>query len=323
MSSNNEATNGKVAPAGKQIRKGPRVLGKVVLVVAAIAAVCYGSLWWLDSVAYVSTDDAAVDGRQVKLSSKMLGRIAALKAAEGEKVKAGQTLIVLDDNDLKAQEAQASASLEYAKQNLAVAKISLARSQDDFSRTQKLYAGGATTKESYDHSQKALDTAQAQFSLAQASVDTASAQLGVIEAQLLNVHIASPIDGTVDKIALYAGDLVQPGQTILSVNNLASIYVTANYEETKVGRIRVGAPVLIHVDAYPHRSFEGRVELVYAGIVPSAFQIGDFTKTTQRVPVKIDLTSPLDGAKLVPGMSVEVKVRTSAALPAFAERIHL
>lgn len=323
MSSNNEKTDGKASASGKKIRKGPKILGRVILAVALLAALVYGSLWWIDSVAYVSTDDAAIDGRQVKLSSKMLGRISEIKAAEGDQVKAGQNLVNLEDKDLKAQEAQAVASLAYAKQSLTVAKIGLDKSQDDFDRIVKLFAGGATTKENYDHAQKALDTARAQYSLAQASVDTSSAQLGVIEAQKLNVHIDSPIDGTVEKISLYPGDLAQPGQTILSVNNLGSMWVTANFEETKVGKIRVGATVLIDVDAYPGRVFAGKVELIRAGIVPSAFQIGDFTKTTQRVPVKIDLIAPSDGATLVPGMSVEVKVRTDAALPAFAQGLHL
>jgi membrane fusion protein (multidrug efflux system) len=325
MSSNSERPRAGAAAAAaeKKVRKGPRVLGRIVLVVAVVAGLCYGALWWLDSLAYVSTDDAAIDGRQVKLSSKMLGRISELKAAEGDKVKAGQTLVTLEDTDLKAQETQAVASLAYARQNLEVAKIGLDKSQEDYDRTAKLYSGDATTKEDYEHAQRALDTAKAQFSLAQASVDTAQAQLGVIEAQLLNVRIDSPIDGTVDKVTLNAGDLAQPGQTILSVNNLDSIWITANYEETKVGRIRPGARVLVSVDAYPDRAFEGKVELIHAGAQPSAFQVGDFTKTTQRVPVKIDLSSPLDGATLVPGMSVEVKVRTDAVLPAFAEKIHL
>jgi membrane fusion protein, multidrug efflux system len=322
MSSNNEKSGGSGAPADKKIRKGPKVLGRIILIVAVIGALGYGAFWWIDSVAYVSTDDAAIDGRQVKLSSKMLGRISAVNAVEGEQVKAGQELIVLEVKDLKAQEAQAAASLAYAKQNLVVSKIGLDRSQDDFDRISKLYAGGATTKENYEHAKQTLDSSQAQYTLAAASVDTAVAQLGVIEAQLLNARISSPIDGTVEKISLNPGDLAQPGQTILSVNNLGSIWVTANYEETKVGRIRVGAPVLIDVDAYPGRIFKGKVELIHAGTLPASFQIGDFTKTTQRVPVRIDLTSPMDGATLVPGMSVEVKVRTDALLPAFAERIH-
>jgi len=173
--------------------------------------------------------------------------------------------------------------------------------------------------ENFDHAQKALDVSKAQYTLAQASVDTSAAQLGVLEAQLLNVSISTPIDGTVEKVSLNPGDLAQPGQTILSVNNLGSVWVIANFEETKIGRIRVGAPVKITVDAYGGRVFEGKVEMIRAGIVPSAFQIGEFTKTTQRVPVRISFRSLPEAAALLPGMSVEVKVRTTAALPGFAQ----
>jgi membrane fusion protein, multidrug efflux system len=324
MSDTKEKAAGKDASAdAKKIRKGPRLLGRIVLLAAAAAALCYGAYYWMESVAYVGTDDAAIDGRQVKLSSKTLGRIAEIRASEGEKVKAGAVLVILEDRDLKAQEAQAAASLAYARQNLNVAKIGLDRSQEDFDRASKLYSAAATTKENYDHAQKALDASQAQYSLAQASVDTSSAQLGVIEAQMLNSRIPAPIDGTIDRVSLFPGDLAQPGQAILSINNLASLWVTANLEETKIGRIAAGTKVKLSIDAYPGRAFEGHVEMIRSGIVPSAFQIGEFTKTTQRIPVKIAIDSPLEGVTLVPGMSVVVKFRTSAALPAFAEKLGL
>jgi membrane fusion protein (multidrug efflux system) len=323
MSEKSEKAPGKDAKADKKIRKGPRVVGTVILLVVAAAALCYGVYYWMDSVAYVGTDDAAIDGRQVKLSSKIMGRIAEIQAAEGEKVKSGAVLVVLDDKDLRAQEAQAAASLAYARQNLSLAQISLDRSQEDFDRTKKLYSAAATTKENYDHAQKALDTSNAQYALAQASVDTSTAQLGVIEAQILNVRVGTPIDGIVEKISLYPGDLAQPGQTILSINNLDSVWVTANLEETKIGRIGIGSKVKLSIDAYPGRTFEGHVEMIRPGIVPSAFQIGEFTKTTQRIPLRIAIDSPLDGTLLVPGMSVVVKLRTGAALPAFAEKLGL
>jgi membrane fusion protein, multidrug efflux system len=323
MSETKEKAAGKDAAADKKIRKGPKILGRTILLVAAAAALCYGAYYWAESAAYVGTDDAAVDGRQVKLSSKTLGRIARIDASEGAKVKAGQVLVVLEDKDLKAQEAQAAASLAYARQNLTVAKIALDRSQEDFDRASKLYSAAATTKENYDHARKALDAAQAQCDLAQASVDTSSAQLGVIETQLLNVRIASPIDGTVEKVTIFPGDLAQPGQAILSINNLDSVWVTANLEETKIGRIGVGSKVRMTVDAYPGRVLEGHVEMIRPGIVPSAFQIGEFTKTTQRIPVKIAFDSPLEGLTLVPGMSVVAKFRTGAALPSFVEKLGL
>ncbi len=320
MSDNKEPTKG--AAAEKKIRKGPKVLGSIILVVTAIAGAWFGAAWGIDSVAYVGTDDAAVDGRQVKLSSKISARIGEIRATEGEQVKAGQVLVALEDRDLRAQEAQALAALGYAKENLNLAKVNLDKSRDDFDRMKILHAAGATSKENFDHAQKALETAQAQVNLAAASVTTATAQLGVIEAQLPNVLIATPIDGTVEKITLNAGDLAQAGQAILSVNNLESVWVTANLEETKIGRIVVGAPVKINVDAYDGRPFRGRVEMIRSGIVPPAFQIGEFTKTTQRVPVKIRFEGP-PGVTLLPGMSVEVKIRTTAELPPFAEKLGL
>jgi membrane fusion protein, multidrug efflux system len=323
MSENKEQTVAKDAKTDKKIRKGPKLMGTIILVVVAVVGASFAIVWGIDSVAYVGTDDAAIDGRQVKLSSKIPARIGEVKAAEGEKVKVGQVLVVLEDRDLRAQEAQALASLGYAKENLNLANVNLDKARGDFERMKILHDAGATSKENYDHAQKALETAQAQVNLAGASVATATAQLGVIEAQLPNVLIATPIDGTVEKITLNAGDLAQAGQTILSVNNLESVWVTANLEETKIGKIVVGAPVRINVDAYPGRVFLGEVEMIRSGIVPPAFQIGEFTKTTQRVPVKIRFEAPLEGTTLLPGMSVEVKIRTTAKLPPLVEGLHL
>ncbi|HUW69703.1 MAG TPA: HlyD family secretion protein [bacterium] len=311
--------NGVTATAiKKEIRKGPKLAGTVILVVVALGAVIGGSLWAVNTIGYVGTDDAAIDGKQVKLSSRMLGRISAILATEGQQVKQGDVLVTLDATDLHAQEAQAQASLAFARQNLVLSKISLDKTRDDSVRIQGLYKNGATTRENYDHSISALDAAQAQYTLAQTQVDTAIAQIGVIKAQLLNTSLATPISGTVDKISMVSGDVVQPGQAILSVNNLDDIWVTANLEETKINRIAIGSAVTMTVDAFGGRVFHGTVELIRAGIVAPAFQIGDFTKTTQRVPIKIRFTDPITGITLLPGMSVVVKIRTTASLPAFA-----
>lgn len=299
----------------KEIRKGPKVAGTIILVTLAVVGVIAGSTWGLDAIKYVSTDDASIDGRQVKLSSKILGRIKTISTDEGAKVSENDVLVTLDDTDLKAQEKQAAASLASARQNLALSRINRDKAKSDSDRVSKLYSGEATTREAYDHALNATEAAEAQLSLAQAQVDTAAAQLGVINAQLLNATIRTPIAGTVNKITLREGDLAQPGQTILDVNNLDDIWVTANLEETKIGRIRNGAEVRITVDAYPHRAFRGTVEMIRSGIVAPSFQIGEFTKTTQRIPVKIRFSNPGNGATLLPGMSVEVKVRTTTALP--------
>jgi membrane fusion protein (multidrug efflux system) len=309
---NNGKARGKEgSPGKKKGRRGPRLVGAIVLVVLIAAGLFFGRSWLIDTLTYVSTDDAFIDANHVNISARMLGRIQSMKAEEGSAVKPGQLLVLLDDTDLRAQEAQATASLAYAQQNANLARINLDKTQDDFQRTRLLYDTGATTREQFDHAVKALDTANAQYSIAQAQVETTHAQLGVIEAQLLNTRITAPISGVIAKRSLMQGDVVQPGQTIFSVNDLANIWVTANYEETKIGSIRVGAPVQISVDAYRTRAFPGRVSLIGSGIVAPPFSIGDFTKTTQRVSIKILFDSIPESAVLLPGMSVEVKVKVS------------
>jgi membrane fusion protein, multidrug efflux system len=315
------ATAGKADTAAKkEIRKGPKIVGRTVLILFAAAAAVIGSLWGIDAVGYVGTDDAAIDGRQIKVSSRMLARISGISAVEGQRVSEGDVLVTLDATDLNAQKAQAEASLAYARQNARLAKVNLDKTREDFERVEGLFKNAAATRESFEHAQNSLDASIAQFDLAQAQIDTANAQLGVITAQLANATLRSSISGTVDKISLVNGDVVQPGQAILSVNDLGNVWVVANLEETKIGKVAVGARVRITVDAYKGRVFEGKVSLIRSGIIAPAFQIGEFTKTTQRIPVRIDFAELPEDVTLLPGMSVEVKVRTTNPLPSFLDR---
>jgi membrane fusion protein (multidrug efflux system) len=298
------------SPSEKKSRRRPLVLGGLILAVLLVAGLGLGTWWFLDQYNYVSTDDAAIDGDRVNISAKMLGRIKDILVAEGDSVQAGQLLVLLDDADLRAQETQAAASLNYARQSQVLANVNLDKTQDDFQRAKALFNSGATTKEQYVHAAKALETANAQYAIAQAQVDTAKAQLGVIETQLLNTRISTPISGVIAKKTLMIGDVVQPAQTIFTINDLQSIWVTANFEETKIRRIRVGAEVQISVDAHPKYPLRGRVVRIGAGILPPPFSIGEFTKTTQRIPIRIAFADIPQSLLLLPGMSVEVKVKT-------------
>jgi membrane fusion protein, multidrug efflux system len=311
MSDTRTTTAGKGGPdSGKKSRRGPVIFGSLILILLVGAGLVFGARWLMDTINFVGTDDAAIDADHVNVSAKSLGRIARLLVAEGDRVEAGKVLVLLDDTDLRAQEAQATASLNFARRNVELSRINLDRAQSDAARTGTLFASGAATKEQNDHASNALEAASAQYAISQAQVDTATAQLGVIENSLQNTRITAPIAGVVARKSMMQGDVIQPGQTIYSINNLDQVWVTANFEETKIGRIGLGAPVEVNVDAFRGRAFSGKVSLIGAGIVPPSFSIGDFTKTTQRVPVRISLEK--GEAPLIPGMSVEVKVRTPA-----------
>jgi membrane fusion protein (multidrug efflux system) len=295
----------------KKDRKKPVVLGTIILIVLLVTGLILGIYWALDTAHYIYTDDAAIDGQHVTVSAKMLARIKALLVAEGAKVQEGQLLVQLDDADLRAQESQAVASLNYMNKNLVLARVNREKAKEDFDRSKNLFDSGATSREQYDHSLKAVDIANAQYSIALAQIETSEAQLRILETQLQNTAITAPISGSVAKQSVQQGDVVQPGQAIFTVNDLENIWITANFKETKIRYIRTNASVKVTVDAYPDRKFSGKVFRIAAGIVAPAFTIGDFTKTTQRIPVKILLENQPGEVILLPGMSVEVKISRS------------
>jgi membrane fusion protein (multidrug efflux system) len=303
--------------SGKALYRKKRFIIPVTLliIIAALVAI----YWFMFLRGYVSTDDAYIDGDPITISSKILGRVASLAADEGDSVGQGQILVQLDSSDLKAQEAQAIAGLEYARQNVPLASINLNRSQDDFQRALIQFKDNIITREQYDHARKALDMAQAQHDVALSQVNSSKAQLEVIRTQLKNAHVVSPRSGIVARKWVMPGDIVQAGQPIFTVYDLKDIWITANFEETKIASILPGLSVQVSVDAYPGEKYEGKVLLIGTAaasqfsLIPPNNASGNFTKVTQRIPVKIDLFK-LDSNKtqqpgrLLPGMSVVVRV---------------
>jgi membrane fusion protein (multidrug efflux system) len=317
MADNHEDTRG--APQ-KHFSKRKRIIIPTTILV--LAAIVIASYWYLYRRGYVSTNDAFIAGDPVTASSKILGRVASLSAGEGDAVSEGQVLVRLDDTDLRAQEAQAQANLDYVRQTLPLAKIGLERAQADFDRAQAQYRDNVVTREQYDHARQALDLAKAQYGVAESQVGASQAQLGVVETQLKNTLILSPTSGVVAKKWIMPGDIVQPGQPIFTIYDLKNVWVTANFEETKLASLLIGSPVRISVDAYPGREFSGRVLLIGAAaasqfsLIPPSNASGNFTKVTQRVPVRISIDQAGQmgsaGTALLPGMSVVVKVHAGS-----------
>lgn len=292
----------------RQAQKKPNLIAAVILLILLGVGAWFGYNWYYDATKYVSTDDAAIDSDHVSVSAKIMGRIYQLTAEEGAKIEAGQMLVQLDDTDLRAQEAQSLAALNSAYQNQSLAKVNLEKTVGDFNRTQGLLKSGFISREQYDHAANTLDAAKVQFSIARTQIDAAEAQRGVIGTQLLNTKITAPISGIIAKRSVMVGEVVQPGQSIYTINDLRHTWVNAKYEETKIRLIHPGQTAAISVDAYPNRLFKGRVVHIGADIVTPPLSIGDSTKTTQKIPVKIVFAQTSDARLFVPGMSVEVKI---------------
>ncbi len=297
-------------------RKKRVVIPFLILIVAAVLGTMY---WYMNMRNFVSTDDAFVDADRISISSKVLGRITSLTVDEGDTVTKSDIVIKLDDTDLQSQLELAKANLVFAEKRTLLAQVNINRAKDDFQRAQLQFNKAVITKEQFIHAQKTLEGTQAEYDIAVAQVNVSKAQISVVEAQLQNMQIAIPFNGVVAKRWVMNDEIVQPGQPILSIYDLNNIWITSNLEETKLGNVIIGDFVEISIDTYPDYKFEGKVIQIgdYTAsefsLIPPNNASGNFTKVTQRVPIKIELTNliPEDKKKypLRPGMSAEIKIK--------------
>jgi membrane fusion protein (multidrug efflux system) len=307
------------------------------LVAAAIAVP-----GWSYLSSYEDTDDAQIDGHIIQVSSRINGTIAHVYVMDTQTVRKGQLLADIAPADYvvalegaRAKLAQTKAQVESANADYqtALSKVSQdeatrAKAEYDVPRLAILAAKGAARREDYQESLRVAKVARATVDADRASANAAlkniaSREAAVEEARAdldqasLNygyTKITAPMSGVIGKKDVEPGQRVQPGQSLLAVVPLDDVWVTANFKETQLRRMRPGQPVDIWVDAM-NRTYKGYVDGLGSAsgerfsLLPPENATGNYVKVVQRIPVRIDL-DPGQNAdhRLVPGMSVEPTV---------------
>lgn len=237
----------------------------------------------------------------------------------------------------QAQIAATAANTSTAKANIEAARVKLNLAQKDYERYANLIKDGAITQQAFDQAKAQKETAQAaytaavdQYNAAVKQVGTTQSQLSVSNSgvtqrqsdvdfaklQLSYTQIKAPATGVVSKKNVQKGQLVQAGQSLFAIVNDNSLFVTANFKETQLEKLRSGLKVKIEVDAYPDEELMGEIYNfspitgAKGSLLPPDNATGNFVKVVQRVPVKIKLQSTNKELinKLRPGMSVKVSV---------------
>lgn len=274
-------------------------------------------LWRVYLYPFESTEDAILQAPDLSVSPVVSGQIIQMTVSDGSVVKQGDLLFVLDDTLLRIQKEKALFAIQHAQDEAKVQQIRRQLALEDFTRAKTQFEAGVISQEMMAHAEKNLAMADAMLQSILSMVEVQIADLKMIEKQIELCQVTAPADGVVAKIWHYAGEVVQAGQTVLTVMDLLNVWVDANIEETKIGSIRIGDPVSLTVDAYPGLSFSGSVLVVGAAaasqfaLIPANNTSGNFTKVTQRVPLKISFKIPEETPTLYlrPGMSVQVKIR--------------
>jgi membrane fusion protein, multidrug efflux system len=265
----------------------------------------------------------------------------ALDQAEAQ-VAAAQANIENIDAQRAVQEAQVNANQAQVDQ----AQAALVFAQQQAARYQHLEQTGYGTVQNSEQYTSQLHQQQASLQSAQATLNLAQRQLGALKAQrksavaslaqaqaqrdqaklnLSYTTVTAALPGRVVNLGAAVGQFAQPG-TNLTMFVPDQIWVTANFKEIQLDRMRPGEPVTLKIDAYPGRVIRGHVDSVQPGsgtafsLLPAQNATGNYVKIVQRVPVKIVMDHPPTDVALGPGMSVVPTVQVDVT-PSLVERL--
>ena len=227
----------------------------------------------------------------LSVKSKASGEILEMPVQTGDEVTKGQLLARIDPRIPQSNLAQAQASLDVARAQLDNATAQLNRSQ-------ALYQSQSITQAGYDSSQLGAATARS-------GVVTARANLQTAKDAMADTRVVSPVTGMVLELSAVLGTVISSptndvagGTIILKIANLDTVQVSALVDETDVGKIQPGMTVTITVDAFPNRTFDGKV----LKIEPQA----QVTQNVTMFPVQVNIVNP--DHVLKPGMNTEVQI---------------
>ncbi len=274
--------------------KGAAVL---VLLIALSVAVTWGGLHRGGVTSKPVSVTGTIEATQVDVSVKITGRIVERLVKEGDRVSRGQVLVRLDDSELAADVKRLEAALRAAQATLrdlekgarpqeiedARAAVSSAEAtrtmtERDYQRTEQLFKQNLIAAQDVDRTRQAHEVAKAQersarerlalvlegprpdqIDAARWQVKQAEAALAQARSRLREAIVVSPIDGVVLRKNLEVGETANPGVPILTLVDPKDVWLRAYVPETEVGRLKVGEPARVRVDAFADRVFTGRL----------------------------------------------------------------
>lgn len=241
-----------------------------------------------------------------------------------------------DVENAKANISNLAMTVKSTEANLKATYLRKEKAKKDADRDANLVSENAITRKQSDDSKSAYEVLQAQYEAGLADIATAKSRLPILQAALHKAEavlavkkvkidqqnlkltyskVYAPSSGRIGKKSVEAGQFIQAGQPLMTVVQDSTYWIVANFKETQVSRLKIGAEAEIKLDAYPNRILKGRIASISestgakSALLPPDNASGNFVKVTQRVPVKIEI---LDLAKnkdiLRAGLSLEVSV---------------
>jgi len=322
------------------------IIGLIFCVIAIV--------WFLYWVFYARfrefTDDAYVNGNLVRLMPQTSGTVTAINTDDTQLVLEGQPLVKLDNTDASIELGRASANLAHtvravgglyedvaqAKAMANIRNADLVKAQYDVDRRSGMVKARAISAEELQHYMTILAGAKANMAYAKSKYLASRAlvqnvnlyqhpQVLAAEVAFKNAYInfvrttiVSPVKGYVAKRTVQLGQQISPASALMAIVPLREVWISANYKESQLTRLRIGQDVTVMADAYGDYKFHGKIHGLSAGtgsafdLLPPQNATGNWIKIVQRVPVRIDLDADeVQKHPLRIGLSARVTTNTS------------
>jgi len=235
------------------------------------------------------------------------GQIARLDVQAGQKVKKGELLLELWNDDIKAEVELARSEVGAADSKARATCLNADVAQREADRMVKLQKRGVASEEQTDKAVTMAKAHKAECAAARANVQVSKDKLGVAEAKLSRTRLLAPFDGVVAEVRGEVSQFVTPSppgiatQPIVDLIGLNCFYVVAPIDEVDAAGVEPGMPARITLDAYGDRVFEGRVKRVAPYVMA-------LEKQARTVDVEVDFANEADLDRLLPGYSADVEI---------------
>jgi membrane fusion protein (multidrug efflux system) len=237
--------------------------------------------------------------RVVEVRAQVSGTVGAVRVEEGDAVGQGAVLAVIQAEGIRSQAAStragvgsaragvtsAQAGVSGARAGVAAAEAQLAVVREQAASAQLLYSQGAMSRLDHQAAQAQVQAAEAALASARGQVEAAQGQVAAAGAaaagageQAARTVVRAPFAGAVSARTVEPGEAVSPGNTLFTVVNTSAFEMAAQVGVDEVSRIRVGAPVEFHLDAYPGRTFTGTVARIEPTADPDSRQVGVYLR---------------------------------------------
>lgn len=331
--------------------------------VIILAIVATGIIWVCSHFIHLGnvewTDNAQIRRNIVPINSRVQGYVQRICFDDFQEVKAGDTLVIIDNSEYVLRVAQANASyqrtlvdstamnttISTTDNNLSVSdaaieelRIRMEQAERDYRRYEQLLEQKAVTRQQYENTKVNYEAMKSKYDMLvrqkkstgllkteqtqrlaqrQAEIEAAKSAHDLAKLNLSYTVITAPCDGIASRKNIQPGQLIQPGQNLLSLVESNKVWVIANYKETQTANIANGMEVEVRVDAVPGIVYKGVVTTIanatgaQYSVVPVDNATGNFIKVEQRIPVRIDFAQDNNAAdlkRLRSGMNVECEV---------------